>query len=237
MGWYREWFGREYLDLYAHRDDSEAKKHVAFVAEFLEGDPLILDLACGAGRHSAALRDRGLRTLGLDLSMTLLAHGPRHPQVRGDMSYLPFAEEKFDWVLNFFTSFGYFPGERQNFRVLEELRRVLKIGGGFVIDFMNVQKVIGSLRLEETQQVGAYTVDIRRRFDEENQRIEKIMVLKRENQKDRTFVESVRAYRPEEVEIGLQWAGLQVLERFGTFSASPWTPESDRLILVGRRKE
>ena len=30
------------------------------------------------------------------------------PRVAGDMRRLPFADDSFDWVLNFFTSFGYF---------------------------------------------------------------------------------------------------------------------------------
>jgi len=45
------------------------------------------------------------------------------------MCCLPFPEGSFDWVLNFFTSFGYFENERQNFAVLQEIRRVLSARG------------------------------------------------------------------------------------------------------------
>jgi len=127
MAWYKDWFGEEYLELYAHRDAGEADRHVDFVVEHVGGAPrAVLDLACGAGRHTAALRRRGLRTLGVDLSLVLLAHPPRVPAAAGDMRCLPFADASFDWVLNFFTSFGYFERERENFRVLEENVRLLK---------------------------------------------------------------------------------------------------------------
>src|SRR5262245_26487593 len=109
MPWYKEWFGEEYLELYSHRDESEAEAHVDFVERHLGGPRprAVLDLACGAGRHTAALRRRGYRTLGIDLSLTLLAR-IEPPRVAGDMRRLPFADGSFDWVLNFFTSFGYF---------------------------------------------------------------------------------------------------------------------------------
>ena len=123
MAWYREWFGDEYLELYANRDGHEAEAHIDFVEQALGGEPAkprppaVLDLACGAGRHTAALRRRGYRALGVDLSVTLLIRG-QVPCVAGDMRCLPFAEGSFEWVLNFFTSFGYFESERENFLVL-----------------------------------------------------------------------------------------------------------------------
>src|SRR5512141_439061 len=52
VAWYREWFGEEYLDLYAHRDEAEAKRQAIFFKEqvgTVRGK--ILDLACGTGRH------------------------------------------------------------------------------------------------------------------------------------------------------------------------------------------
>jgi SAM-dependent methyltransferase len=77
MAWYKEWFGEEYAELYSYRDDSEAEQDADFVEHYLgTGCPhprAVLDLACGAGRHTAALRRRGYRTLGIDLSLHLLA--------------------------------------------------------------------------------------------------------------------------------------------------------------------
>ena len=99
MAWYKEWFGEEYLGLYAHRDAEEAGRHAEFVVRHLDGEKpggekpgAVLDLACGAGRHTAALRRRGYRVVGVDLSLTLLAQPPRQPSVAGDMRCLPFAD-------------------------------------------------------------------------------------------------------------------------------------------------
>lgn len=262
MAWYREWFGEEYLGLYSHRDEQEAEAHVDFVERQLgERRPgAVLDLACGAGRHTAVLRRRGYRTFGVDLSLTLLAHARRLPRAAGDMRSLPFAPGSFDWVLNFFTSFGYFEKERENFLVLEEIVRVLAPRGRFLIDIMNAARTVQHLQAREVQRLdcrqvddGAresrrprpaassrecdadvQTVEIERWYDAATKRINKrIRVQAVGGGLPRTFLESVRAYQPEEVTIGLHWAGLEVTGLFGNFQGDPHGSDSERLILVG----
>jgi SAM-dependent methyltransferase len=253
MAWYREWFGEEYLGLYAHRDTGEAKRHVDFVARAFESGPrpnAVLDLACGAGRHTAALRARGYRTLGVDLSMVLLAASSQTgssgwPRVAGDMRALPFRPAAFDWVLNFFTSFGYFETEHENFRVLAEIRRVLAAAGRFLIDFLNLDHALAHLEPEEStrlrdERVGVeLQAEIDRWWDPRTRRLNKRIRLYRAGSSGpaRTFLESVRGYRPDEIEAGLDAAGLEVCERFGGFDGEPFAPAtSGRLILVGKVK-
>lgn len=237
VAWYREWFGEEYLELYAHRDRQEAERQADFVEEQIgKADRrAILDLACGAGRHTDALRARGHRVLGTDLSVTLLARRPDLPRVAGDMRCLPFAAESFHWVLNFFTSFGYFEGERENFQVLEEVVRVLVPGGGFLIDLMNPEPVIESLEPVESFTTDGRRVEIERWYDPHARRVNKRIRITRPDRPERTFLESVRAYRIEEVTIGLQWVGFQVADTFGNFRGEPYDRDSERLIVVARK--
>lgn len=275
MAWYKEWFGEEYLGLYSHRDEQEAEAHVDFVERQL-GDVrprAVLDLACGAGRHTVALRRRGYRTLGVDLSLTLLVHARGLPRVAGDMRCLPFAAGSFDWVLNFFTSFGYFEKERENFQVLEEIVRVLAPGGRFLIDIMNTAHTLRHLQPREVQSLDGRrfedsgenggrsataraaaavgspagetdttlkpdmrSVEIERWYDAATKRINKrIRVQAPGGGTARTFLESVRAYQPEEVTVGLHWAGLEVTGLYGNFMGDPYQSDSERLILVGRK--
>jgi SAM-dependent methyltransferase len=237
MAWYKEWFGEEYLELYSHRDEGEAEAHVDFVARRLTGPQprAVLDLACGAGRHTAALRRRGYRTLGVDLSLTLLARMQARglPRVAGDMRCLPFAATSFDWVLNFFTSFGYFEGERENFKVLEEAVRVLTPGGWFLIDLMNPGPALAALKPCEAQELDdGRRAEIERWHDAGSQRINKRIVVSGPGEPPRTFLESVRIFDPEEVIIGLRWAGLEVTSLFGNFQGDPYERDSERLILL-----
>ena len=237
MAWYTEWFGSEYLELYAHRDEEEAERHVELVERLFAGESprAILDLACGAGRHTAALRGRGHGAYGVDLSLTLLPQGPRGRLAAGDMRRLPFAGGSFDWVLNFFTSFGYFETERENFRVLEEVVRVLAPGGRFLIDLMNLDSTLAHLREYERREEGERRVEIRRSWDPVGRRLDKRIRLVSPGREPRTFLESVRAYTRDEVVIGMRWAGLEVTDVFGDFAGERYGPDSERLILVARK--
>ena len=237
MTWYKEWFGTEYLELYSHRDQGEAEDHVDFVIDvFADPEPrAVLDLASGAGRHTQALRRRGIRALGVDLSLVLLSEPPRQPGVAADMCCLPFSNGAFDWVLNFFTSFGYFESESENTEVLHEIHRVLTPAGRFLIDLFNRDYVVPNLVPREHQQRQGYEVEIERWFDERTQRVNKRIRVHSAQRKVQTFLESVRAYTRQEVEESLRLAGLSVDRLFGGFQGEPLASDSERLILVGHK--
>jgi SAM-dependent methyltransferase len=178
------------------------------------------------------LRRRGYRTLGVDLSLTMLARNEM-PRVAGDMRLLPFAAGSFDWVLNFFTSFGYFEAERENFLVLEEAVRVLAPGGRFLIDLMNPGSVLACLKPRDSQVLDGREVEMERWYDAGRKRLNKRIVVSTPGEPSRAFLESVRLYDPEEVTIGLRWAGLEVDSLHGNFQGDPYERDSERLILIG----
>ncbi len=237
MAWYREWFGDEYLELYAHRGSDEAAVHAGFLLDALapERPRRVLDLACGAGRHSEILRARGIDAVGIDLSLTLLVRGTVHPRVAGDMRRLPFRAGAFDCVVNFFTSFGYFEEEAENQRVLDEIARVLAGGGRFLIDLLNAAAAIEHLEPRGESTTESTTADIERWYDPAQRRLNKRIRLRQAGAAPRTFLESVRIYESEEITRALAQAGLAVTARFGGFGREPYTRDSERLILLGRK--
>lgn len=137
--WFTHWFGKEYLNLYPHREDREPRFVVRLIRNTVAplADGRALDFACGSGWHTRAL-SRRTRTVGLDLSMELLgfavSESPPIPYVRAGMRTLPFAADSFDLVVNLFTSFGYFSSDDENRVVLAEVSRVLRRGAVFVLD-------------------------------------------------------------------------------------------------------
>jgi len=121
--WWKSFFGDDYLLITREarpRSESPAGM-VDFLVERLElgPDKRVLDLACGHGRHALELARRGVPVVGLDYSepalalarATVEAEGLEAESVHGDMRELPFADESFDAVANFFTAFGYFAAE------------------------------------------------------------------------------------------------------------------------------
>src|SRR5438876_8502549 len=121
--WYESFFGPDYLKQYAHTTTLQEVEGVAKILHLRQGSR-VLDLACGAGRHSIELAKRGLEVVGYDLSEPLLKAAraaarkasARVTFVHGDMRDLPYHGE-FDAVVNLFTSFGYFEEDRKSTRL------------------------------------------------------------------------------------------------------------------------
>ncbi len=240
--WYRDWFGQEYLDLYPHRDQDEARDAVQLVLARL-GEPMgtVLDLASGAGRHLVEFAERGIRAVGLDLSAPLLRRARAEPAnlelVRGDMRQLPFADDAFALVTNFFTSFGYFADPIDDRRVLDELRRVLRPGGRFALDFLNADRVLKHFVSKDERQLGGKRVIQERSLEEDGHVIVKrIRILDGDDESSREFLERVRLYSRDELTALLGSVGLQPELGFGDYDGTEFDANSPRLILMGKTR-
>ncbi|MFQ5652787.1 MAG: class I SAM-dependent methyltransferase [bacterium] len=241
--WYQAWFGQDYLKVYPHRDEDEARKQVAFVEHVLPLHPLhnILDLGCGSGRHALELSRRGYAVTCLDLSPVLLNLAKqKNPEtcclrfVIGDMRHLPF-EEAFDSVVSFFTTFGYFETDDENLETLKNIERVLKPGGTFLQDYLNKSFVIKNLVPFDRRTENGHEIIQERTYNRTGERIEKKITLK-ERGSVREYFESVRLYTLEEMQRLFAMTHLTLEETFGDFDGRPFSEDSPRLILVGRKE-
>ncbi len=239
LSWFGEWFGREYLALYPHRDREEARRAVKLleVAVPAGSRARVLDLACGAGRHLAELGRTGHRATGLDLSLPMLEAArrtaPDAALARGDMRRLPFGTGTFDVVTSYFTSFGYFDDEADDLGVLREVRRVVVSGGVFLLDFLNVGYVTANLKEDDETTVAGRVVTQRRRLVDGGRIVEKrITIGPGAGLPGREFVERVRLHEPRTLQAMLAAAGLRPRFEFGGYDQAPWSPESPRCILV-----
>jgi ubiquinone/menaquinone biosynthesis C-methylase UbiE len=239
MSWWESWFGEEYLDLYPHRDLESARRETAFALARLGAHPTpLLDLCCGSGHHSLRFSECGVPPVALDYSAPLLELARRRDTrirlVRGDMRSLPFPDESFRSVVNFFTSFGYFLRETENVAVVKEIERVLREDGVFLCDTVGRDWALARLVAEESRRCGDKEYRIRRWWNAETSRLEKEIEVRREGSTE-TFRESVRAYTASELAGLLAGAGLSVEDAWGGFDGCPAGPESPRLIVMARK--
>ena len=140
-------FDEDYLYFYEELLTPErTAAEVELVWKLLELEPglELLDLACGHGRIANPLAERGVRVTGLDATPLFLElaradaaeRGVEVEYVEGDMRSIPWTD-RFDRVLCWFTSFGYF-GDEENRQVLAEAYRALEPGGLLAIEMNNL---------------------------------------------------------------------------------------------------
>lgn len=144
--WWRDLFDETYLltDSDVLTEPITRKEVDVFIQKSgLEHDDRILDLCCGQGRHAIELARRGFNHVtGLDQSEYLVdvarkmadENGVDMVFEQGDARDLPYDDDRFDVVLLLGNSFGYFDADREDRRVLHEVRRVLKPGGRVLLD-------------------------------------------------------------------------------------------------------
>jgi SAM-dependent methyltransferase len=223
--WFKDWFDKDYAAIYAGRGAQEAESAVAMALARAPGlgEGPVLDLACGAGRHLAALRRTNPQAFGLDLSRDLLRLAPadlRPWLLRGDMRALPLREGSLAGVCMWFTPFGYFPDE-QNRDLLLNLRRLLKPGGVLLLDYLNAAHVRANLVREDEAVHHGLRVVSRRSL--EGQRIVKRMDLTRtDTGATRKVTESVRLYEVGELTALAEACGLEVFAEAGDYQGAPF---------------
>lgn len=243
--WFRTAFTMEYLALYAHRDEVEAKATVDLLMCELKLTPgqLLLDAPCGAGRHARHFALQSIRVVALDLSRDMIKIARQNTPrtcaisfVRADLRHIPLANDTFHAVTNLFSSFGYFQSDEENASVVAELARVCRSGGHVVIDFMNATRIRSHLRpATERRTVDGRLVREERAITGDRPRIEKKTVLHEHDGTVREAFESVRLFEPNELEQMMQHAGLQVTRVLGNYHGGEHTSESTRVILFGRK--
>ena len=140
--WWTTYFDENYLlEFEPLFEESINRAQVARLLEILglPDSAALLDCPCGQGRHTHLLAETGFDVTGVDYSAPLLAiaqergTGKRLRYRQGDMRALPQQwTDRFDAVLNLFTSFGFFDDPHDDVRVIREFARVLKPGGRLV---------------------------------------------------------------------------------------------------------
>lgn len=237
--WYQSWFNSPYYHiLYSHRDEKEATSFIKALCSHLkipEGAK-ILDLGCGRGRHSVVLNQLGYDVTGIDLSENNIRHA-KQLEREGlefyvhDMRF-PVRLNYFDYVLNLFTSFGYFDFKRDDINVLKSAGIALKPGGTFLLDYFNSASISGGEKKTETKNIQGVEFRISKKTEERH--VVKDIYIKDANT-DHEFQERVRLFSPEELEALFREAGLKLTARYGDYNLSPYTEASDRLILTATR--
>jgi len=241
--WYREFFDDLYLRVYQPLEAPEkVRREVDFIVKALNlpAGAKVLDLCCGQGRHSLELARRGFQVVGVDLSEALLYAARKRAESEGltvtflqcDMREIDFKDE-FDAVINMFTSFGYLESEAEDEKVLGKVAQALKSGGKFLLDVVNRDRLVRDFQGREWHAADeGWLVLEERTFDHLSGRMETRWICVARDGVRYERLSSVRLYTASELRTMLERAGLEVTNLFGDYDGSPYSWDSQRLIIV-----
>ncbi len=238
--WFAEWFDSTFYHLlYKSRDEQEAKNSLdkLLVALSLEPGACIMDLACGKGRHSRYLAEKGFQVTGLDISEKSIEFARQFETeqlefFQHDMRK-PFRANYFDGVLNMFTSFGYFETDLEHLHALQNIATNLKVGGVFLLDYFNSQWVQANLVSAETKVSEGVTFQLTKWIDKGH--VFKEVAFEHGGHQV-SHTESVRLFELDDFQRLFSACTLKITKTYGGYDLSAFDPQkSKRLILVAEK--
>jgi SAM-dependent methyltransferase len=203
-----------------------------------------LDLCCGPGRCSIALAQRGFTVTGVDKTKYLLDKARAKARtakvkikwVQKDMRDFV-RKNSFDLVLSMFTSFGYFDDKQEDIQVLGNILASLKPGGVFLIEVMGKERLASIFQSTTSEVLPDGTTLIQRHeiFDDWTRIRNEWILIRKGKAKSYTFHHTI--YSGQELKDRMQQVGFSVVTLYGTLDGEEYTPDTQRLIAVGRKAE
>jgi 2-polyprenyl-3-methyl-5-hydroxy-6-metoxy-1,4-benzoquinol methylase len=240
--WFKDWFNSPYYhQLYFKRDEAEAAKFINKLIDYLKPPPgsLMLDIACGKGRHSRQLASKGFNVTGIDLSTDSIKEAKIYESENlqffvHDMR-LPFWINYFDYAFNFFTSFGYFNTRREHDNSIRTIAQSIKPNGIFVLDYLNVHYAEDHLVHKSEIQIDDINYFITKWFDETHF-YKKIVVEDDELDNPIEHQEKVAKFSLGDFTDMFAYHQLQIQEVFGDYSFNSYhIKNSPRMLMIAKK--
>ena len=210
--WYQELFdklGKKYLDLPFIQGTVQ---EVDFIVDLLDSNKnaRMLDVGCGAGRHSIELAKRGYQVTGLDFSRRMIEvasekakrEGVRVKFLHGDARTMNL-EDQFDAAISLCEgAFGIMENDEQNTAILKNIYRALRKNGKLLLNVLNA-----SFIFRHPEQDTCFDPKTNIGYWEEK--------FTTENGNQETLLCSNRYYTFPEIKLILEQIGFKVTDAFG----------------------
>ena len=238
--WFEDWFDSPYYHiLYKNRDMVEAESFISSLLKYLKPSKtdFLLDVACGKGRHAKTMNDFGFSVDAFDLSENSIANAKQFENE--NLSFYvndirkPLKVETYNFAFNLFTSFGYFDDDKENIEAIAAIAKSLKSDGILVLDFMNVEKVLKNLIIQETKEIDNITFNITKSVVD-NFIVKQISFY--DNGQEYNYQERVKVITQNDFIRYFSLANLKIEATFGDYQLNAFNEStSDRLIIVVKK--
>lgn len=215
----------------------ETRRECEQIAELLDIEPgaRVLDAGCGFGRTVGVFAELGFDAVGVDISPAVIAEAqkrnPGPAYLVHDLTQpLPDEIERFDAIVNVYSSFGYGETVADDQAVLNTWHDALKPGGALVMELSDIER--------SQARLGPLGTVVDREDDGVHEHLScdpetHILHVRYTAPDGRTLDVDTRLYEADELVAMVEQAGFRDVQRYGGFDAHPKQP-TDRLVLVAR---
>jgi SAM-dependent methyltransferase len=223
------------------------------VALGAKGD--VLELGCGTGRISLPLARAGVHLVGIDRSAPMLerlrAAAARRRRVdgslrlvRGDIRFLPYAEQTFDTVIAPYGILQSLLRDRDLSATLDSVSRVLAPGGTFGLDLVpdvpNWREYSNRVQLRGRAARGVHLTLIESVHQDRARRLttfEQRYVERRNGRAtEHRFALTFRTLTVKRMRERLDRAGFAVDRVLGDYRGRPWDERADVWIILAKKR-
>jgi 2-polyprenyl-3-methyl-5-hydroxy-6-metoxy-1,4-benzoquinol methylase len=147
----KQWYEELFTNYAKKYDEEEFTKGTLSEVDFIEKEigfnkaSKILDVGCGTGRHSIELAKRGYKVVGIDLSLSQLAHAKEKAKLsKVRVDFIQKDARDFDYKEGFDHAlmlcegaFSLMETDKMNYVILENVFKSIKPSGKFIFTALN----------------------------------------------------------------------------------------------------
>ena len=112
----------------------------------------IFEQCCGNGDILNIFEKQGAKVFGVDISEKSIYYGKKkYPKLENNLFFGDARDCYFldcDIVLNYYSSFGYFPKDEENVRIIEKAYKSLKNNGIFLLETLDLEYIKNNFKKE-----------------------------------------------------------------------------------------
>ena len=211
-------------------------------------DGLILDLGCGTGSMTRALRRRGYDMIGIDSSVEMLELAREKSLEDPSILYLLQDMRSFELygtvraIVSVCDCMNYLLDEEELFEVFKLADNYLDPGGLFLFDMntpFKYREILGDATFAENRDGVSYIWENTWYEEEKINEYDLTLFLKKDQDTYRRFdeVHVQKGYEPETVTALLERAGLKVESVTDAYTGRPLSEESERVLFAAREQK
>jgi SAM-dependent methyltransferase len=203
----------------------------------------VLDQACGPGRYSVPMAEKGFELTAVDRSSYLISRARAYAEeqsakldiIQWDMRDFE-RPERFDLVLNMFTSLGYFEEHEDNVEVLRKAYVSLKPGACLLLDVLGKEILARVFQSREVRPLAPdHYVIFEREVASDWSQISNRWTYVGEKKESFEFRHWV--YSALELKQMCEAAGFEHIEVYGNLSGADYDHHAERLLILARKQE